>query len=296
MRWTVLLGSQALLAVALHPTGQSELSSQEAVVANNSSPLSLSLSGHDAQLKDEVQAEFEAVIARAARSAVSEQLAVKERVAVSLEKALAHIDNKHDVQTTVQKALAQLESAGLSDSEVAMMLHSALSELGVEAAQKDKVALVLLEMCPLTWYLALDRFYLGSVKTGLAKLAVGLGGCLVGVAIWCCTCRTLSMLTTTVGWFSVLGLVWGLIDFFAVVGNALGQKQGIDSLGMRANFHHTHARAAFALGVTALALLPIYGLLVRGFWWWRKTLRMSRLKANALKSPLFQNKAPIRGG
>mmetsp|Transcript_93572 Transcript_93572/g.217531 ORF Transcript_93572/g.217531 Transcript_93572/m.217531 type:complete len:112 (-) Transcript_93572:76-411(-) len=59
---------------------------------------------------------------------------------------------------------------------------------------------------------------------------------------------------------------------------------------------HSHVRVAFALGIVALLLLPTYVAMARFLYTLRKSMRMSRPKANALKSPLFKVKTPIRGG
>uniref|UniRef100_A0A7S1PRR8 TM2 domain-containing protein n=1 Tax=Alexandrium catenella TaxID=2925 RepID=A0A7S1PRR8_ALECA len=99
-----------------------------------------------------------------------------------------------------------------------------------EAPKKSKVALMVLEIIPPCGQLGLDRLYLGSTKTGIAKLIVCISTCLVG------------------------GLVWGFIDAFVVIMNCLGRDKSIDSLGMRATFTDDEVETAHALAVIGVAI------------------------------------------
>mmetsp|Transcript_82359 Transcript_82359/g.191246 ORF Transcript_82359/g.191246 Transcript_82359/m.191246 type:complete len:274 (+) Transcript_82359:71-892(+) len=230
------------------------------------------------------------------------KVAAKHEVDTSVRKALQQLHSsgadsaRGEVEATLQHALGQLQTAGLSDGEVALTLRKALSQLDTGAPPKDKIALMLIEMFPPTWFFGVDRFYLGCYHTAVAKLAVSLGACLLGLVVWRCVCPVSSTLLATVSVFSVIGFVWGLVDYFAVVINALRSEHAIHCLSMHAQFYHGHIRASFVLGIVNLLVIPMYLLLARFAWHWRKNMRMSRLRANALKSPLFQNKAPIRGG
>eukprot|EP00415_Alexandrium_ostenfeldii_P002716 UN2716 len=93
-----------------------------------------------------------------------------------------------------------------------------------------RARLMVLEIIPPCGQLGLDRLYLGSTKTGIAKLIVCISTCLVG------------------------GLVWGFIDAFVVIMNCLGRDKSIDSLGMRATFTDDEVETAHALAVIGVAI------------------------------------------
>lgn len=98
------------------------------------------------------------------------------------------------------------------------------------APKKSKVALMVLEIIPPCGQLGIDRLYLGSTKTGIAKLLVCICTCLVG------------------------GLVWGLVDAVLVILNCLGRDKSIDSLGMVATFTDDEVETAHALAVIGVAI------------------------------------------
>uniref|UniRef100_A0A7S1Q4N0 TM2 domain-containing protein n=1 Tax=Alexandrium catenella TaxID=2925 RepID=A0A7S1Q4N0_ALECA len=140
-------------------------------------------------------------------------------------------------------------------------------------APKDKAILMAIEMFPPAWLLGLDRFYLGSFRTGVAKVLV-------------------SIVTLSVG-----GFVWGLVDFFVIVANALKRQEALHALGMEADFKPGMLQGAFYMAIADLILLPLWVGLARYIWWVRKMQRMERLKENAMKSPHFKaSGTAIRGG
>eukprot|EP00416_Gambierdiscus_australes_P035819 CAMPEP_0171106024 /NCGR_PEP_ID=MMETSP0766_2-20121228/63889_1 /TAXON_ID=439317 /ORGANISM="Gambierdiscus australes, Strain CAWD 149" /LENGTH=257 /DNA_ID=CAMNT_0011567011 /DNA_START=20 /DNA_END=793 /DNA_ORIENTATION=+ len=257
MRWLLLCG-QAALALALHPS---------------------SLDQSLVQLEDGSE---------------------KGQVEATLRRALWQLggtgSSRSEVEAHLHRALEQLDSAGLANSEISATLQRALAQLTAKSRQKDKIALMILEMCPFTWFFGIDRFYLGCFRTAFAKLGVGLGCCLLGLAVWCCLFSGMNLLALCVSFFAAFGAVWGVIDYFAVVVNALRFSVDMHTLGMHAEFDHSHVQVAFVLGIVNLLFIPAYGFLLRSFWLWRKQSRMARLRANAMKSPLFQKKTPAHGG
>jgi len=102
--------------------------------------------------------------------------------------------------------------------------------LPVNAPKKSKVTLMVLEILPPCGQLGIDRLYLGSTKTGIAKLLVCVCTCLVG------------------------GLVWGLVDAIIVIANCLGRDKYIDTLGMSAAFTEDEVETAHALAVIGVAI------------------------------------------
>eukprot|EP00446_Apocalathium_sp_SHHI-4_P015042 CAMPEP_0177203990 /NCGR_PEP_ID=MMETSP0367-20130122/28107_1 /TAXON_ID=447022 ORGANISM="Scrippsiella hangoei-like, Strain SHHI-4" /NCGR_SAMPLE_ID=MMETSP0367 /ASSEMBLY_ACC=CAM_ASM_000362 /LENGTH=315 /DNA_ID=CAMNT_0018652653 /DNA_START=81 /DNA_END=1028 /DNA_ORIENTATION=+ len=128
---------------------------------------------------------------------------------------------------------ARKASMGL-DQAISLVITDALPDPDAPASppkkKKSKVILMLLEMVPVCGPIGLDRFYLGSTKTGLAKLTVCLCTCLVG------------------------GLVWGLIDAIIVILNSLSRKQSINSLGLEAEFDEDETEPAFYLACIAVVV------------------------------------------
>mmetsp|Transcript_2656 Transcript_2656/g.6234 ORF Transcript_2656/g.6234 Transcript_2656/m.6234 type:complete len:301 (+) Transcript_2656:64-966(+) len=300
MRW-VTLWCQVLSAASLHPASQGSLNAlpPESTEAGKVAQPAQQQTGNNSLVLAQVeQAELQKAGATTAKA--NGALGPEATHVAELQKTLTYLNSddafKSEVEIALQKALGQLNNAGMTRNEISAILQKALAQVGSGRLPKDKIALVLIEMFPLTWYFAIDRFYLGAVRTGIAKLALSLGASLLGLIVWRCTCTGLHMMITSVGIFSVLGFVWGAVDYVAVIVNALSRSDEINCLGMRANFYHSHIQVAFALAIVALLLLPIYVFVGRFLWHIRKTIRMSRLKANAMKSPLFQHKAPIRGG
>merc|ERR1719323_1682949 len=98
------------------------------------------------------------------------------------------------------------------------------------APRKNKIVLMVLEILPLCGPLGIDRFYLGSTFTGLAKLTVCVCTCLVG------------------------GLIWGLFDAVIVIANSLSRESSIDAFGMVAEFDEEHIEASFILAIFAIVL------------------------------------------
>lgn len=129
-----------------------------------------------------------------------------------------------------------------------------------EASPKSSLVLLLIELFPITWILGLNNFYLGNIGLGIAKLLV-------------------SVFTLGLG-----GLIWGGIDFIAIIANALAHKESIHVLGMNAQFEKGMADKAYAMAVLDLAMLPCWMALAWGFWSWRKRQRLEALRQNAMKS------------
>eukprot|EP00444_Apocalathium_aciculiferum_P024439 CAMPEP_0183439638 /NCGR_PEP_ID=MMETSP0370-20130417/78732_1 /TAXON_ID=268820 /ORGANISM="Peridinium aciculiferum, Strain PAER-2" /LENGTH=327 /DNA_ID=CAMNT_0025628191 /DNA_START=49 /DNA_END=1032 /DNA_ORIENTATION=- len=134
------------------------------------------------------------------------------------------------VAGTVQ---ARKESMDLGQA-ISLVISDALPDPDAPASpptkKKSKVILMLLEMVPVCGPIGLDRFYLGSTKTGLAKLTVCICTCLVG------------------------GLVWGLIDAIIVISNSLSRSQSINSLGLEAEFDEDETEPAFYLACIAVVV------------------------------------------
>jgi len=97
----------------------------------------------------------------------------------------------------------------------------------VTRPKKDKVILLVLEVLGLGTF-GIDRMYLGGPNLGL------------GIA---------KLLT-----FSGFG-IWGLIDFFVIIGNAVNKQPAIDTLGMHYDFDPNTIGTAHALGVIGLVLV-----------------------------------------
>jgi len=83
----------------------------------------------------------------------------------------------------------------------------------------DKVVLVVLEMLGLGFF-GIDRFYAGSITTGVLKL-VSLGGC----------------------------GVWFIVDWFVVIVNAMERKDSIHYLGIKASFHDQGIKTSRMLAI-----------------------------------------------
>lgn len=140
--------------------------------------------------------------------------------------------------------------------------------IGVGLVQKSKVALVLIEAFPPLWLLAVDRFYLASYRTAIAKLTVSLATCGVG------------------------GLVWGLIDFTVVMLNSLHRGPTLERFGLGAAFSPAEVETSFYVAIVVIAFWPSLVLLARGIWWWRRRQRDEMLReARAIKMPLNFNAA-----
>lgn len=166
-------------------------------------------------------------------------------------------------------------SAPQPAEEALLSQEDTLSAQKDGAVQKDKLVLLAIECFPPCWLLGLDRFYLGSFRTGIAKVL-------------------LSIMTLSVG-----GFVWGLIDFSIIVVNALKRQEALRALGMEADFKSGNLQPAFVMGVIDILMLPVWVGLARYIWYVRKMARMERLKENAMKSPHFKAPATgttIRGG
>jgi len=131
-------------------------------------------------------------------------------------------------------AAAAVAGALQARKAISLVITDALPDPDAPASppkkKKSKVILMLLEMVPVCGPIGLDRFYLGSTKTGLAKLTVCLCTCLVG------------------------GLVWGLIDAIIVILNSLFRKQSINSLGLEAEFDEDETEPAFYLACIAVVV------------------------------------------
>merc|ERR1712232_1104628 len=71
----------------------------------------------------------------------------------------------------------------------------------------------------------IDRMYAGSVTTGIIKLLT-LGGC----------------------------GVWAIVDWFAIIVNAMERKESIDSLSIKASFNKKGIKTARILGIIGVIL------------------------------------------
>jgi len=129
--------------------------------------------------------------------------------------------------------------------------------------EKSKIVLMVIEMCPLCWLFAIDRFYLGNTGLAIAKLAVSLGSCFIG------------------------GLIWGLVDFIIIISNALRQEETLHAAGMTAKFPKDQLQAGFKLAFVDIVMVPAFVGLVRLVWWRRKQQRMEQLKQAAMRSPHY---------
>mmetsp|Transcript_28271 Transcript_28271/g.74988 ORF Transcript_28271/g.74988 Transcript_28271/m.74988 type:complete len:155 (+) Transcript_28271:302-766(+) len=139
--------------------------------------------------------------------------------------------------------------------------------------EKSKIVLMLIEMCPLCWVLAVDRFYLGNTGLAIAKLCVSLGSCFIG------------------------GLVWGLVDFIVIINNALRQEHTLTGAGMYAKFPKSELKTGFILAFVDIVMIPVSIGLVRLIWWWRKRQRMEQIKQAAMRSPHYgMEPHQVKGG
>jgi len=151
-----------------------------------------------------------------------------------------------------------------------VVTRSARGQSAAEADQKEsepptknKIVLMVIEMFPLCWLFAVDRFYLGNIGLGIAKLSVSLGTCFIG------------------------GAIWGLVDFIIIVHNALRQEQTLHAAGLSAQFPKSQLHMAFVLAIVDILMIPALIGLARFVWWWRKQQRMERLKEAAMRSPHY---------
>jgi TM2 domain-containing membrane protein YozV len=99
---------------------------------------------------------------------------------------------------------------------------------GSQASPKNKLILVALETFPLVGWLGFDRIYLGQLGIGLLKMAI-------------CIC------TLFIG-----GAIWGLMDGYVVIANALAREGSIQRLGMVAKFDAAHLEGARQLAIVTL--------------------------------------------
>lgn len=88
----------------------------------------------------------------------------------------------------------------------------------------DKVVLVMLEMVGLGFF-GIDRFYAGSITTGILKL-ISLSGC----------------------------GVWFVVDWFVVIVNAIEKKDSIHICGFNAQFETTGINTSRTLAIIAVTL------------------------------------------
>lgn len=142
-----------------------------------------------------------------------------------------------------------------------------------EHPEKNKVVLMVIEMFPLCWLFAIDRFYLGNIQLGVAKLLVSLGTCFVG------------------------GFAWGVVDFVIIMNNALRGRAVLDTAGLSAQFPERQLHMAMVLAIVDILMVPLMIGLARFVWWWRKQQRMERLKEAAMRSPHQSVEAhQVKGG
>jgi len=126
--------------------------------------------------------------------------------------------------------------------------------------ERNKVVLVAIEMFPLCWLFAIDRFYLGNIGLAIAKLAVSVGTLFVG------------------------GLIWGIVDFIIIVSNALRREETLQIAGMSAKFSASHLHMAYILAIVDILMIPAAIGLSRFIWLWRKWRRAELLREAAMRS------------
>jgi hypothetical protein len=110
---------------------------------------------------------------------------------------------------------------------------------------RSKVVLLVIEMVPLAGPLGIDRFYLGSIWSGVAKLL-------------------LCLLTNMFG-----GVVWYMVDAILVTVNALQHKEDIHVLGMEARFSEDEIGTAYILGCILIPVQLLHccggGIMLKAF-------------------------------
>lgn len=120
---------------------------------------------------------------------------------------------------------------------------------GMQVPTANKLVLVALETFPLVGWLGFDRIYLGQIRVGLLKMAI-------------CIC------TLFLG-----GSIWGLIDGYIVIANAMARETAINRLGMSAVFDQEHVQVARYLAIVTLlcwAALAICCVRAAGNRHWRR--------------------------
>mmetsp|Transcript_66686 Transcript_66686/g.124554 ORF Transcript_66686/g.124554 Transcript_66686/m.124554 type:complete len:235 (-) Transcript_66686:95-799(-) len=141
------------------------------------------------------------------------------------------IDQEPDASNTTAATAA---SAGTSTEATTAAPTNGTASGTVE--QKNKVALLIIELIPPLGCLGVDRLYLGSIVTGCIKLAVCVCTCFIG------------------------GAIWGIIDGVVILLNALNKEESIEALGMSASFAESEVETAQTLGWVMLALWLLLGI------------------------------------
>jgi len=129
-------------------------------------------------------------------------------------------------------SLLQVFNRG-TDEEIAAVKASLTIIKGenVSVPVKNKAILMALEIIPLCGPLGIDRFYLGNIPMGIAKLVVCLCTCFVG------------------------GMIWGAIDAIIIIINGLTRSDHINIAGMRALFPDaTQVETAHTLAIIAIVI------------------------------------------
>jgi len=120
-----------------------------------------------------------------------------------------------------------------TDEEMAAVKASltTMKDQNASVPVKNKAVLMALEIIPLCGPLGIDRFYLGNMPLGIAKLLVCLCTCFVG------------------------GIIWGAIDAIIIIINGLTRSDHINIAGMRAIFPDAHqVETAHTLAIVAIVL------------------------------------------
>jgi hypothetical protein len=151
------------------------------------------------------------------------------------DRAVADAGTQEDSQRKARPGAGRDDEVGVMQmrSDVPIALDSGSATISTRAAsagnrQKSKRVLLLLEMIPPCGLLGIDRFYMGSVSSGIAKLVI----CIAGLF--------------------VCGIPWAVIDQVGVISNGLRRKDSINFLGMVADFDELEIELAHTLSVIAI--------------------------------------------
>mmetsp|Transcript_84987 Transcript_84987/g.275228 ORF Transcript_84987/g.275228 Transcript_84987/m.275228 type:complete len:176 (+) Transcript_84987:3-530(+) len=127
------------------------------------------------------------------------------------------------------EAATEAPLAGVAFDSVGLVRATGVPKVA-KAPKKNKVVLMVLEIIPPCGQLGIDRFYLGSTRTAIAKLVISICTCLVG------------------------GFIWGFIDAITVIANCIRRQDSLDSLGMAATFNKNEVETARTLAIIGVVI------------------------------------------